>query len=120
MYMYITCTANFVRSSKCRLNQWPLVLAPPTVNRYLTLLSVTPPTRFTESPLCARDDKEDIFIVGVGEGGGAGDRAGVFYKSVRDIAPGEEMLLYAREAVYPELELEALARHNSLTGERPS
>ncbi|RUS81837.1 hypothetical protein EGW08_010398, partial [Elysia chlorotica] len=27
------------------------------------------------------------------------------------------MLLYAREAVYPELELEALARHNTLTGE---
>ncbi|KAK3734644.1 hypothetical protein RRG08_003551 [Elysia crispata] len=45
------------------------------------------------------------------------DLVGVFYKSVRDIVPGEEMLLYAREAVYPELELEALARHNSLTGE---
>ncbi|GFS07868.1 PR domain zinc finger protein 16-like isoform X4 [Elysia marginata] len=44
--------------------------------------------------------------------------APVFYKSVRDIGPGEEMLLYAREAVYPELELEALARHNSLTAWR--
>ncbi|KAK7486039.1 hypothetical protein BaRGS_00022648 [Batillaria attramentaria] len=35
----------------------------------------------------------------------------VFYKSVRDIEPGEEMLLYARDALYPEMELEAMAMH---------
>lgn len=35
----------------------------------------------------------------------------VFYKAVRDIQPGEEMLLYARDALYPEMELEAMAMH---------
>ncbi|PVD36957.1 hypothetical protein C0Q70_03950 [Pomacea canaliculata] len=32
----------------------------------------------------------------------------VFYKTVRDIRPGEEMLLYARDALYPEMELESM------------
>ncbi|KAL8624326.1 hypothetical protein ACOMHN_044757 [Nucella lapillus] len=36
----------------------------------------------------------------------------VFYKAVRDIRPGEEMLLYARDALYPEIELETMAMHN--------
>ncbi|XP_076451443.1 uncharacterized protein LOC143287362 [Babylonia areolata] len=35
----------------------------------------------------------------------------VFYKAVRDIQPGEEMLLYARDALYPEMELETMAMH---------
>jgi len=44
----------------------------------------------------------------------------VFYKSVRDIHPGEEMLLYAREAVYPEMELETLARHTNMAENQTS
>ncbi|XP_067658178.1 histone-lysine N-methyltransferase MECOM-like isoform X1 [Haliotis asinina] len=35
----------------------------------------------------------------------------VYYRAVRDIHPGEEMLLYAREALYPEMELDAMAMH---------
>ncbi|CAL1532613.1 unnamed protein product [Lymnaea stagnalis] len=41
----------------------------------------------------------------------------VFYKTSRDIHPGDEMLLYAREAAYPDLELETLARHG-ITGDQ--
>ena len=41
----------------------------------------------------------------------------VFYKAVRDIQPGEEMLLYARDALYPEIELETMAMHKLADGE---
>jgi hypothetical protein len=43
----------------------------------------------------------------------------VFYKAVRDIQPREEMLLYARDAVYPEMELETMAMHKISDGQSP-
>jgi hypothetical protein len=32
----------------------------------------------------------------------------VYYKALKDIAPGDEMLLYAKDAVYLENEIEAM------------
>ncbi len=34
----------------------------------------------------------------------------VYYKAMRDINPGEEMLLYVRDAVYPEKDLGPLQK----------
>lgn len=38
----------------------------------------------------------------------------LFYQAVRDIHPGEEMLLYTKDMLYPEKELEALHALNKL------
>ena len=43
----------------------------------------------------------------------------VFYKSVKDLEPGEEMLLYARDAVYPENELDAMHTMEDEDGKLP-